>query len=159
MNNNSFSESLYTIPNDVVWKPFDQASYNSNSYNSSADYTQTYLVNRELADKLMNVCYYALKTYSLFPRDTGHMQDESLDYESTPTGFNLFIHDKDINKGAPYQYYLEYGTNPHIIHNAFGKGFSVVHPGSNKHVGFWSKNSYAVVVDAILNFTNGKIEN
>ncbi len=113
--------------------------------------------NLELADKLMNMCYLAVKTDRQFPRDTGHLQDEALDVRKTNFGFELFLHCNDINKGAPYQFYLEYGTNPHFIHNAFGKGFSVVHPGSVKHVGFWSNHTFATVANTIINLTNGKV--
>ena len=110
----------------------------------------------ELANTLMDKCYMALKTYSKFPHDTGHLQDEALDKIRTENGFNLFLHNSDVNKGAPYQYFLEYGTQPHIIHNAFGK-FTVKHPGSRKHVGFWSSKSYMVVIAEILEHVKAEL--
>ena len=113
-------------------------------------------INNQLAQRLMEVCYKTLLADKQFPRDTGHMQDEALDVEITEYGFNIFIHNKDVNRGAPYQFYLEYGTSPHLIHFAFGKPISVFHPGSTKHVGFWSRRAYSVVANAILKETNGR---
>lgn len=37
---------------------------------------------------------------------------------------------------AHYIPYLEYGTQPHLIPNAFGRGITVLHPGSQKHKKF-----------------------
>ena len=45
------------------------------------------------------------------------------------------------SKIAPYVGYLQEGTGPHYIPNAFGRGITVYHPGSKKHKGFIDKNA------------------
>lgn len=62
-----------------------------------------------------------------------------------------------ISKGlAPYVDYLEYGTEPHLIQNAFGMGITVLHPGSKKHKGFISKGMVGIAVDTIIQKTGGR---
>ena len=109
-----------------------------------------------LANSLMNHCFIALRTESTFPRRTGHLQSEALDVQRTEYGFKLFIHNDGSTKSAPYQFFLEYGTKPHVIN--VGNRF-IHHPGSKKHVGFWSKRSFSLVVNTIITLTNGKIVN
>ena len=51
---------------------------------------------------------------------------------------------------AHYIPYLEYGTEPHLIHNAFGMGITVMHPGSKKHKGFIEKGVVDKVIATII---------
>ena len=68
---------------------------------------------------------------------------------------------------APYLVYLEEGTEPHDIPNAFGRGetFGIggrfsgkFHPGSKKHVGFIKNKSVNAIVNYISSIYGGNIE-
>lgn len=57
---------------------------------------------------------------------------------------------------APYVDFLEYGTEPHLIQNAFGRGITVLHPGSKKHKGFISQGMTNITVNTIIQLTRGR---
>lgn len=86
-----------------------------------------------------------------FPVRTGHLREDATSSFSHENGFDIVF---DSQK-APYIDFLEYGTKPHLIPNAFGRGVTIMHPGSNKHVGFISKKSVKTAIDKICELTGG----
>lgn len=71
------------------------------------------------------------------------------------------------NAIVPYIDYLEYGTEPHDIPNAFGRGeifgiggrfYGFFHPGSKKHMGFISRDSVQTTLDIVYAQCEKKFE-
>lgn len=67
-----------------------------------------------------------------FPYRTGYLKWNATYKVNIESGFKI-VFDGSL---AGYIDYLEYGTKAHQIPNAFGRGITVMHPGSKKHVGF-----------------------
>lgn len=100
--------------------------------------------------QLCMVAINAIRANPTFPRDTGRLADMAthIGTNSMEIAFN--------EKIADYIPYLEYGTGPHEIPNAFGRGATVRHPGSRKHVGFIERAADDAC-EAIARVLNGKI--
>lgn len=85
------------------------------------------------------------------PYDTGHLSRMATQGRFFgDSKFTLTINTNENKFGAPYAVYLNEGSLPHDIPNAFGRGeeygiggrFSgKFHPGSFKHVGFFDNAS------------------
>lgn len=86
-----------------------------------------------------------------FPVRTGHLREDATSSFSHENGFDIVF---DSQK-APYIDFLEYGTKPHLIPNAFGRGINVMHPGSKKHVGFIRNKSVKTAINKICELTGG----
>lgn len=87
-----------------------------------------------------------------FPFDTGHLKWDATYMMPTNKGFEI-IFDGQI---APYIDFLEYGTGPHKILNGFGRGITIFHPGSTKHVGFISNRAVDDACEFLCGKLNGK---
>lgn len=108
----------------------------------------------DLADLVLG----RIKNAPWFPYDTGHLKNDSTIVEYFPNGINgfsiVFDANEDPSYGANYIPFLEYGTNPHFIHFV-NRGFSIYHPGSNKHVGFIRVKSYGLALKTIAETLGG----
>lgn len=87
-----------------------------------------------------------------FPFRTGHLKWDATYSLSRIDGFDI-VFDTRI---AHYINFLEYGTKPHLISNAFGREVSVMHPGSRKHVGFIKNKAVNAAIQRICILTGGK---
>lgn len=94
---------------------------------------------RKLSNQLRFLCQRNIQYSFDLPYDTGNLQ-RSIRSRNTPTGFEIYIKDNP-RSGAPYQYFLEFGTKK-----------------SQKHKGFWSEKMYNIVANTIINFTKGEIK-
>jgi hypothetical protein len=92
-------------------------------------------------------------TAPFFPFRTGNLKWNATSLLVSNNSFAIvFNPDK-----AFYVHFLEYGTRPHLIPNAFGRGITVLHPGSQKHVDFIQKKSVDVAINTLLYITGGKL--
>lgn len=57
---------------------------------------------------------------------------------------------------ADYVDYLEFGTYPHLIPNAFGRGITVLHPGSQKHKGFIERGMFDIMLRTVVRELKGQ---
>ena len=99
-------------------------------------------------NELMILVLNSIKRANFMPIDKGTLRDKAIYAEATSEGFNI-VFNGDILKsitGVNYLPFLEEGTKPHIIGNAFGKGIVVWHPGSRKHQGFIEDKSVNLVM-------------
>lgn len=106
---------------------------------------------------------YLIKRQDFFPFRTGNLK-----YHAT---FGNMLGSKSYRihfsgTVAPYVEYLEEGTKPHDIPNAFGFGYDFgiggrfdgkFHPGSTKHKGFISNKTVNFIVDYISKKYNGEV--
>ena len=110
---------------------------------------------------------FEVKFAPWYPHKTGNLRNNAT--KLSPDGFEIeflesetLVKDKKGNlkywKGSPYSYipFLEYGTSPHFIPNAFGRNVVVYHPGSNKHKGFIKDKSSVAATQFIAKQLNGK---
>mgnify|MGYP000047784823 FL=1 len=77
-----------------------------------------------------------IRNSKYFPFRTGRLKN-SIRYRMTEYGFEIYI-DDDVINGAPYQYFLEFGTKL-----------------SRKHEGFWYKKIFNEVARMIKRTTHG----
>lgn len=95
-------------------------------------------VDNEMINKINFKVLNAVKNSKHLPFRSGRLRN-SIRYARHATGFYIYI-DDEPKVGAPYQYFLEFGTR-----------FSV------KHKGFWYNKIYNDVAKEILKLTNGTI--
>ena len=95
----------------------------------------------------------AVRNMKEFPFKTGHLKWDATYSISKKDGFCVVF---DTTK-APYINFLEYGTKKHLISNAFGRGITIMHPGSKKHVGFIKQKAVKAAIDEICRFTGGEL--
>ena len=62
------------------------------------------------------------------PRDTGYLKTHGI--EVSPDNRRVTATGAGMPPNADAPAYVEYGTRPHLIPNAFGLGFTVMHPGT-----------------------------
>ncbi len=113
-----------------------------------------------------------IKTASWFPYKNGKLRDEATSGQLIDPNTYCITFSTEV---APYVEYLEEGTQPHDIFNAFGfalgnnpwkkivrKDFGIggnfdgkFHPGSTKHKGFISEKSTKAVCDYFVNHYGG----
>lgn len=107
-----------------------------------------------------NDCLASIKRQGWFPYKTGNLRDNATYGRLKSKNVYEITFDTTI---APYIPYLEYGTEPHDIPNAFGNGenFGVggkfdgkFHPGSKKHVGFIHTKSFNEIQNFITRTYN-----
>ena len=105
---------------------------------------------------------YQIKKASWFPYKSGWLKDNA----TSGMMYNLRtyrIHFSGVV--APYVQYLEEGTKPHNIPNAFGiRGLGthgrfdgMFHPGSTKHKGFISEKAVGAILDYFCTKYNGEV--
>ena len=94
-----------------------------------------------------------IRESSWFPFKTGNLKWRATYIVPQKNGFDIVF----SLKKAFYIDFLEYGTKPHLIPNAFGRGITVMHPGSRKHVGFIRVKSVNSTIQSIIQYTGGKI--
>lgn len=111
---------------------------------------RNYFINGKSMVMVMAGTLYEVKYSRWFPLDTGNLR-ENATYLS-PDGFSIVFDEQK----APYIPFLEYGTSPHYIPNAFGRGIIVYHPGSTKHKGFIQNKSSETAARFIAKELNGK---
>jgi hypothetical protein len=63
------------------------------------------------------------------PRDTGYLSQQGIEVNADATRVTATGAGMPPNAEAPA--YVEYGTRPHAIPNAFGRGITVMHPGTD----------------------------
>lgn len=105
-----------------------------------------------------------IKSASWFPYKTGKLKYEATKGEIlNATTFRISFN----SSVAPYIDFLENGTRPHDIPNAFGKSlpFGIggrfdgrFHPGSTKHKGFIADKSVNAIINYIVNLFGGTVE-
>lgn len=95
---------------------------------------------------------HAIRSMPDFPFKTGHLKWDATFSISHANGFDIIF---DVNI-AHYIPFLELGTGPHLITNAFGRDISVMHPGSHKHVGFISQKAVNTALNTICTKLGGK---
>lgn len=98
---------------------------------------------------LMNCFNNAVSNNPLFPvapQFGGNLKNNA-SYVEVGGGEWKIVFDDRIAEYIPY---LEYGTAPHLIPNAFGLGITVMHPGSKKHKGFIENMVVNEVVNTII---------
>lgn len=102
-----------------------------------------------------------LKKQPFFPFKTGHLKFHATKGELVEEDVYCITFDGTI---APYVEYLEEGTRPHDIPNAFGKGkeFGIggrfsgkFHPGSTKHKDFIKVKSVDYIIKRICSLYGG----
>ena len=104
-----------------------------------------------------------IKMSSWFPYKTGKLKFQATSgFMQTSTTYR--IHFSSVL--APYVEYLEEGTRPHDIPNAFGKGFDFgiggrfdgkFHPGSTKHQGFIKDKCVNAIINYITTRFDGEV--
>ena len=107
---------------------------------------------------------HLIKMASWFPYKTGNLKFNATQGSmENATTFRIHF-DSAV---APYVPYLEEGSGPHDIPNAFGYGptFGIggrfdgkFHPGSTKHKGFISEKCVKAIVDFISDRYQGVVE-
>ena len=114
-------------------------------------------------ENLGDVLTYMVKFASWFPYKSGKLRDHATS-GMMHTADTYRIHFSSTV--APYVEYLEEGTKPHDIPNAFGYGptFGIggrfdgkFHPGSMKHRGFISNKAVNAIVDYISTRYQGEV--
>lgn len=106
-------------------------------------------------DSLEKRVLSSIRNMPNFPFKTGHLKWDATYSIRKVDGFDVVF---DTTR-AHYIDFLEYGTRPHLITNAFGRGITVKHPGSTKHVGFISKKAVSIAVETICKATGGIVIN
>lgn len=108
-------------------------------------------------------CLYEIKKQRWFPYKTGNLKFNATYGVAWSNSVYKITFDEKV---APYVVFLEEGTKPHDIPNAFGKGMTFgiggrfdgkFHSGSTKHKGFISNKSVNAIVDFIAKTFNGKV--
>lgn len=104
-----------------------------------------------------------IKRSSFFPYKTGKLKFQATSgFMQTDTTYR--IHFSSVI--APYVEYLEEGSRPHDIPNAFGKGFDFgiggrfdgkFHPGSTKHKGFIKDKCVNAIINYITTRFDGEV--
>lgn len=114
---------------------------------------ETDLRARILFDEFAKEVFKDIVNAPWFPFRTGNLKWNATRQFILDTAFAI---DFNPNK-AHYIDFLEYGTKPHLIPNAFGRGITVKHPGSRKHVDFIQKKSVDRAIQTIIEITGGKL--
>lgn len=118
----------------------------------------------ELYEQIGKECLAHIKEQNWFPYHTGHLRDDAVFGFSNIYGDTYCI--KFSGEIAPYIQFLEEGTSPHDIPNAFGiEGFGIggrfdgkFHPGSTKHKGFISEKSVNAIIGYICSHYKGELK-
>ena len=89
----------------------------------------------------------AIKSASFIPFEKGTLRDRAIYVVITDNGFDIVFNGNILKNitGVNYLPFLEEGTKPHLIPNAFGMGITVWHPGSTKHKDFIKKKSVNLI--------------
>ena len=77
----------------------------------------------------------------------GHVENIDVDNNTVEVGSQI-----TTDKGAPYAVFLDVGTNPYNIPNAFGRGRTVAHPGLVARPQTLGDDDLAQIRQAVVNF-------
>ena len=120
-------------------------------------------------EQLGENCVELIKRASWFPYRHGTLRSEAtrgFPVNSTTYCIEFSNTIVEAKTGSPYITYLEEGTSPHDIPQAFGREYPFgiggrfdgkFHPGSDKHKGFIKDKSVNAIINYIKDKYNGEL--